>query len=167
MSLLLAGLLSLCSLWTDSQGVTWSFPNLLSGSFARLSLCKCHRESFHLCEQRLGLGVAPAEHRCCQCEGAGAPGDVSAAFSVRRLFAKLLFFSLPQGQIFKEYMLQAWVCWNTGFSPVSTDMQKDKEVPQRNQVTLRSGREQIQGLDLGFSKPGPSLACWHGAQSMP
>lgn len=86
----------------------------------------------------LGLDVAPAEHRC---EGAGAPGDISAAFSVQRLFAKPLFFPFPQGQIFKEYVLQAWVCRNTGFIPVSTDMQEVKEVPQKNQVTLRSGRE--------------------------
>lgn len=53
-----------------------------------------------------------------------------------------LFFPFPQGQIFKEYVLQACrVCRNTGFIPVSTDMQEVKEVPQKNQVTLRSGRE--------------------------
>lgn len=56
-------------------------------------------------------------------------------------------------------MLQAWVCRNTGLTPVSTDMQEDREVPRRNQVTVRSGRELRQGLDLGFSKPGLTLAC--------
>lgn len=87
----------------------------------------------------VGLDVAPAEHRC---EGAGAPGDVSATFSVQGPFAKSPFFPFPQGQIFKEYVLQACrVCRNTGFIPVSTDMQEVKEVPQKNQVTLRSGRE--------------------------
>lgn len=106
----------------------------------------------------MGLGVAPAEHRCCQCEGAGAPCDVSAAPSVQGLFAKSLLFSFPQGQIFQDYMLQAWVRRNTAFIPVSTDMQEDKEVPERNQVTLRSGRE-LRWVKPGFFKPGLTLAC--------
>lgn len=48
MSLLLACLLSLCSLQTYSEGVIWSFLNLQSGFFSRLSfLCKCRKKSFH------------------------------------------------------------------------------------------------------------------------
>lgn len=43
----------------------------------------------------LGLRVAPAEHRCCHCEGAGAPGDASATFLVWGLFAKSSFFFSP------------------------------------------------------------------------
>lgn len=108
-SLLLAWLLPLCSLWTDSQGVIWSFPNLLSGSLARLSLWKCHRESFHLCEQTLGLGVAPAEQRWCQCEGAGARGDVSAALSVQGCLPSRCFFLFPRDRYSKN------ICCKLGF----------------------------------------------------
>lgn len=157
MSLLLAWLLSLYSLGTDSQRVTWSFPNVLSGSFARLSLCKCHRESFHLCEQTLGV------------------------VSVKDLVLRVRFLLLSQFRgclpscrffLFPRDRHSRNICCKLGFVEILVSFLfpqtcRKIEVPQRNQVTLSSGREQRQGLGLGFSNPGQTLACWPGAESMP
>lgn len=74
-------------------------------------------------------------------KGAGALGHITEAFTVQGLVVKSLFFFFffffsPGVDTQGIYLLQAWFCQNTGLIPVPTDMQGDREVPQRNRVTL-------------------------------
>lgn len=70
-------------------------------------------------------------------KGAGALGYVTGAFTDQGLFAKSFFFFFSPGiDIQGIYVLQAWVCQNAGLISVPTDVQEDREVPWRNEVTL-------------------------------